>query len=121
MQTRKVNWSWVHHGFGARALVSASHGHRLCALEETVRRCKSGDSSARDRADADADEVRECEAGAVVGERSRRSRHHRLWGLRASRIVFGDLVQVRRELMSRSRSVLARMTVEDLRQSRGQV
>ena len=79
-----------------------------------MRHYKSGGSSARARADADADGVRECGAGAVVEERSRRSRHRRLWGLRVSKIVFGGLVEVRRELMSRSRSVLATVTVEDL-------
>ena len=113
-QIQKVDWSWVHHGFGARALASASHDHCLCAPEETVRHYTSGDSSARVRADADADEVRECGVGAAAEERSRRSRHRQLWGLRVSKIVFDGLVAVRRELMSRSRSVLARMTVKDL-------
>ena len=110
MQIRKADWPWVHHGFGARGHASVSH--RLCVLKRAVRHRKSGDSSAHARADAHVGEVLECAAGAVVRERSRRSRHRRLWGVRASKIVFGGLVEVRRELTSRS--VLVRMTVEYL-------
>lgn len=54
-----------------------------------------------------------CGAGAVVGERARRSRHRRLWGVRVGKIVLDGLVEARRELTSRSGSALVRMIVED--------
>jgi hypothetical protein len=116
IQIRRVNWwSWARREFGARERAGVSHGHCPCVLEETTRHCKSGDSSARARADVDAyaGAVQGCGAGAVVGERARRSRNRRLWGGRAGRIVLGGLVEARKELTSRLRSVLARMTVED--------
>jgi hypothetical protein len=115
IQIRKVNWwTWARREFGARERAGVSRGHCPCVLEETTRHCKSGDSSARARADVDAYAcaVQECEAGGVVEERARRSRNRHLWEGRAGKIVPGGLVEARKELTSRSGSVLAR-TVED--------
>ncbi len=39
--------------------------------------------------------------------------HHRSWGGYVGRIVFGGLVEVKRELMLRPESVLVRMVGED--------
>ena len=113
---RKVNWwPWARHEFGARVHASVSHLQRPCVLGGTAPDCRSGDSSARVRVDAYAyaGAARECGAGAVVGERVSRSRHHHLWGGHVGRIVFGGLVEVIRELMSSSGLVSVRMAVED--------
>jgi hypothetical protein len=115
-QNRKANWStWARREFGARVHAGVSHGHRQCVLEETTRHYKSGGSSARARADVDAhaSAVQGCGGGVVVGETARRSRHRRLWGVRVGKTVLGGLVEARRELTSRSRSALVRMTVGD--------